>query len=150
MLPAQRERLADTEATPGEDLEQDATEAGSALEERDPLLWLDPRPRRLRRLQPTAASGRRVRRDELVLDGRLEDLREVAERVVDACVRESAFAEPLAARVCLLPSLVDRGPLDPRLLAGTTLCSAGQGRIFGGGDGAHGEATKLFPFQCQT
>ncbi len=79
-----------------------------SLEQIHELLDLDPRTVRLRRLQPATAAGRRVTRDDLVLDGLREDLAEPSDRLVDAGVGQPALTERVAVRL-----RTKAGRLDP-------------------------------------
>jgi hypothetical protein len=117
VLPLERERLADTQPGVSEQTEQDTTETGATvrrlrrIEQRHELFRLGPRSGGPRRFQAPTLARRRVRADEPVLDGRLEDLSQVPKRVIDAAVREATLRESFAAFLSCLACGVDLRPL---------------------------------------
>jgi hypothetical protein len=76
----------------------------AASRRRQQLLWLNPRPLGPRRLEAAASPGRGVGTDEVVVDCRLEDLREPSDRLVYRVVAEAANGQELAPllRPCAL------------------------------------------------
>src|SRR5205823_5101181 len=101
----QRERLADPQAGTRQHRKQDTPGRPlylGRLEQSRQLFGLDPWAVRACRLQPPPFAARRVRGDQLILNGGLEHLRQVRQRVVDRVVRQAAFADLLATRASLL------------------------------------------------
>jgi hypothetical protein len=77
-------------------------------EKRLDLVQFEPRPLRLRRLQPPPLATSDVRLDVSELDRIVEHLREHLQRLVDARVVQRRHRHPPARRGVRLPPLLDR------------------------------------------
>ena len=90
MLPLECERLFDAQATRRERRQQwtapsceERLRTVGGIEQARKLLGLDPAASRSGRLETSTSTERRVRRDQVLVDCGIEDLREPGQRLVD-------------------------------------------------------------------